>query len=314
MLRWRRLAGLVSLIGFLGIALTVGGPRPAVVAAAARDPAGWAEQVGTDTVAMTVAALACWLVWLCLTVGVLVTAATAVPGAAGSLARAVADRCVPASLRRLAALALGISLGVVVAGCARPTAAASPRGHPATASPSRAASPTGADVAGADAVPTAGRAGRTARAGRSRVAEQPRVDWPLGATGSGRAEEAPSVHQAVPQAPLDWPLGPVPGSAGSQPVPGAGVGPGASATGDRRRPARATGAAGRQDEEAAPANADVVVASGDCLWLIAARRLGASATDSRIAVEAQRWYAANRAVVGADPDLIHPGQTLVTPP
>jgi LysM domain len=54
----------------------------------------------------------------------------------------------------------------------------------------------------------------------------------------------------------------------------------------------------------------VVVAAGDTLWAIAARHSpGASARQI-----AQRWqeiYAANRAVIGDDPDLIEPGQHLV---
>jgi nucleoid-associated protein YgaU len=57
-----------------------------------------------------------------------------------------------------------------------------------------------------------------------------------------------------------------------------------------------------------------VVAAGDCLWLIAAHRLGPGASDSRIAAEAERWYAANSAVIGPDPDVIQPGQALVAPP
>jgi nucleoid-associated protein YgaU len=55
---------------------------------------------------------------------------------------------------------------------------------------------------------------------------------------------------------------------------------------------------------------DVVVRAGDCLWAVAARDLGPRATDQQIA---QRWheiYAANRAVIGPDPDLVRPGQVL----
>ncbi|MEO7233950.1 MAG: LysM domain-containing protein [Lapillicoccus sp.] len=69
--------------------------------------------------------------------------------------------------------------------------------------------------------------------------------------------------------------------------------------------------------ESAPAAADttrsVRVGHGDTLWAIAARHLGPSATASAIAREWPRWYAANRAVIGADPDLIVAGQVL-TPP
>ncbi len=57
----------------------------------------------------------------------------------------------------------------------------------------------------------------------------------------------------------------------------------------------------------------VVVRRGDTLWGIAARHLGPDATPAEIAAEWPRWYAANRAVVGPDPDLIRPGQRLVPP-
>lgn len=57
----------------------------------------------------------------------------------------------------------------------------------------------------------------------------------------------------------------------------------------------------------------VVVHRGDTLWSIAARRLGAGASDAEIAADWPRWYAANRHVIGPDPDLILPGQRLRVP-
>jgi hypothetical protein len=57
----------------------------------------------------------------------------------------------------------------------------------------------------------------------------------------------------------------------------------------------------------------VIVAPGDCLWTIAARAIGPSATDAEIAATWPRWYARNRGVVGADPDLLIPG-TVLRPP
>jgi nucleoid-associated protein YgaU len=53
----------------------------------------------------------------------------------------------------------------------------------------------------------------------------------------------------------------------------------------------------------------------DTLWGIAAARLpagsGSAATIDRYW---RQVYAANRAAVGADPDLIHPGTRLAVPP
>jgi resuscitation-promoting factor RpfA len=58
----------------------------------------------------------------------------------------------------------------------------------------------------------------------------------------------------------------------------------------------------------------VTVQPGDSLWAIAARQLGPGATAADVAASWPRWYAANRAVIGPDPDLILPGQRLVPPP
>lgn len=57
----------------------------------------------------------------------------------------------------------------------------------------------------------------------------------------------------------------------------------------------------------------IVVRPGDTLWAIAARTLPEGGDDADVARECARWYAANRAVIGDDPDLIHPLQHL-TPP
>jgi nucleoid-associated protein YgaU len=57
----------------------------------------------------------------------------------------------------------------------------------------------------------------------------------------------------------------------------------------------------------------VVVQPGDSLWVIAARALGPQASDRRVAQAWPRWWAANRAVLGATPELIHPGTHLVPP-
>jgi nucleoid-associated protein YgaU len=58
---------------------------------------------------------------------------------------------------------------------------------------------------------------------------------------------------------------------------------------------------------------EIVVRAGDSLWTLAARRLGPTASEAEIAAAWPRLYAANRAVIGTDPGLIHPGQRLVPP-
>ncbi len=62
-----------------------------------------------------------------------------------------------------------------------------------------------------------------------------------------------------------------------------------------------------------PARATVVVAPGDTLWAIAVRVLPAHSPDARIAARWQEIYAANRSLIGPDPDLIVPGQRLLLP-
>lgn len=108
------------------------------------------------------------------------------------------------------------------------------------------------------------------------------------------AVPTPITASAVP-APASVPVGPVWPSDG-----GAGRGP-------VDPPAWPT------NTTAVPVSRDVVVQPGDSLWVIAAHRLGAAATDSQIAAEWPRWYAANRATVGPDPSLIRPGELLRPP-
>jgi resuscitation-promoting factor RpfA len=61
------------------------------------------------------------------------------------------------------------------------------------------------------------------------------------------------------------------------------------------------------------ATASVVVGPGDSLWTIAARHLPAGHTAADVAGAWPRWYAANRAEIGADPGRIWPGQVLQVP-
>ncbi len=74
-------------------------------------------------------------------------------------------------------------------------------------------------------------------------------------------------------------------------------------------------AAARPPAEATPGAGatTVVVRPGDTLWGIARRELGGAAQLTEVAAEWPRWYAANRAVIGSDPDLLYPGQVLAPP-
>lgn len=58
---------------------------------------------------------------------------------------------------------------------------------------------------------------------------------------------------------------------------------------------------------------EIVVHRGDTLWSIAAAHLGPHADAQAIAAEWPRWYAANRHVIGDDPDQLSIGTRLQTP-
>lgn len=109
---------------------------PAAVAATLRHPIAAAAVGGPEALAVSVAVTASWLGLAWLALAVAVTAAAALPGRCGHLATDVAAAAVPATLRRLLALALGAA---IVTGTAGPAWA----GPTTTASPSPAAHPGG---------------------------------------------------------------------------------------------------------------------------------------------------------------------------
>ncbi|MBN1093781.1 hypothetical protein JKP75_15215 [Blastococcus sp. TML/M2B] len=108
------------------------------------------------------------------------------------------------------------------------------------------------------------------------------------------------------------------------PAPAAAAGP-APTVPDWPAPAPATGAevggpvAALPDWPVAPQLAGShVVVRGDCLWDIAAGRLGAelgrAPTGAEVAAATRAWWTANADVIGPDPDLLLPGQVLRPPP
>jgi nucleoid-associated protein YgaU len=56
-----------------------------------------------------------------------------------------------------------------------------------------------------------------------------------------------------------------------------------------------------------------VVQRGDSLWGIVARHLGPQASAAEVAEQWPRWYAANRRVIGPEPDRVLPGQIVRAP-
>jgi nucleoid-associated protein YgaU len=213
----RRLAVTALAMVAVGGILAALGPDLATLTGSFLRPQRVADLAGPVVVVTAWAAALAWLVWAWGLLGLVLTAATALPGILGGTARAALSALLPAAARRAAAVAVGLGVGV---GLGAPFASAAPLPAPATDS----------------------------------VATVP--DWPSD-------EPAPS------------------------PAP------------DRASPA------------------DHVVVRGDCLWDIAADRLatevGHRPTDAEIARSVPAWWRSNADVIGADPDLLLPGQVLRPP-
>ena len=71
---------------------------------------------------------------------------------------------------------------------------------------------------------------------------------------------------------------------------------------------------GPEQSLSAPTPHTVVVHPGDTLWAIAADSLPTGAAPAAVDRAWRSLYAANQAVIGPDPDLIHAGTELRLPP
>jgi len=93
--------------------------------------------------------------------------------------------------------------------------------------------------------------------------------------------------------------------AGGEPARGTSGEPGVGAVAGLSLPDRTTGA--RRPVRT------LTVQPGDSLWAIAERLLAPGASTAEVADLVSRLHDLNRAAIGADPDLIHPGHQLRTP-
>jgi nucleoid-associated protein YgaU len=140
-----------------------------------------------------------------------------------------------------------------------------------------------------------------------------------GAVAAHAASPAPSPSTTTP-VPTAAPTGPVvlippitavrPDPAPRGPPPAAVATPAAST----RAPVTAARPAPAPAPAPAAAGTTYIVQRGDCLWSIAAGVLGPRATASSIDAGWRAIYAANRAAIGDDPNLILIGRTLTLPP
>lgn len=218
------------------------------------------------------------LAWLGL--GVTLSALSAAPGAVGRLATVAAEHVAPAAVRRLTAAVVGAAIAT----------AATPAAHADSPFPAPPLTPTASQTAPApdpafgitvrapvvDAVPDPGTT-------TGPVATVPDPGFGAGirtapATTSAPGPSAPTPAVETRTPPALGPLGPAP-----------------------HTPSPSSGAR------------HVTVVRGDSLWAIAARQLGPQATRQQVAHEWPRWYAANRKVIGPDPNLIRVGQVLTAP-
>jgi resuscitation-promoting factor RpfA len=249
------------------------------------------------------------------------------PGASGQLARRGAGLLTPPVLRRaLDGLLGGVLLAQMVLApvAARAAPVAQPDRAPAAAASALAGGGRIASAsapAGADLQPSVAGRSRSGAGQSPGAAERP----PTTAghvPGMARALPATSTVPPPTWVPLPTWLGgsqepgasaPASTTAGSEPGPGAaeptspqapgGHGPEASAAG---------GGTGLID----PAETrSYVIQPGDTLWDVAEAHLSPSQrSPSRIDRYWRQVHAANRDVLGDDPDLIHPGVRVVLPP
>jgi len=244
-------------------------------------PHRWLDRVGADRAALTLALAALWCVAIWLAVGLGALAAAPLPGRAGGLARRVASRVLPAIVLRAVAGVAG--LGVLVA----PVAPAIAGAGTAPGAP-----PVAARLGTAPAWPT------------NIPGSGPHIGWPTSSSPPGPGAVPATPTPTWPSTP-NRPPTPSPPTAPNPPTPSR---PAPAA------PSRSAPATGQPVEPQTTAEHGVRVRPGDSLWLVAAHRLGADASDADIAAEWPRWYAANRAVIGDDPARIEPGQMLDAPP
>lgn len=241
----------------------------------------WVTQAGPDRAALALALTALWLVALWLAVALVCALAAAAPGGLGRTGQALVRRTMPHALR----VAVLGSVGLAVA--AAPGVAHAGSNGPGVHISSVTRDGDAFTAAAPPPVAT-----------RTRESVRP-VPTPLTASAhrlpTGNLRVAwPQSDCSGPAAPhVGWPNTPAPRP--SNPKPCTSV------------PAR------HSPTSAPPTGSSVTVAPGDSLWLIAAQRLGPHATQAQIAHAWPDWYAANRTVVGRDPDHIEPGEHLTAP-
>ncbi|HRW17789.1 MAG TPA: LysM domain-containing protein [Dermatophilaceae bacterium] len=301
------LAGLVTLVFWrLAQASWAAATGPAVV-----DPA----DVLLTACAVIGALLAAWL-----GLGTAAAALAELPGALGAVGRAVARRIAPRAVRRGVAFLLGTSL---LATFAPGTAAAAPAPARTLTAATRVVG-DGSDSAPDPAFRPTTEVASTTDSGYPTAPDQAPDAVPEPSPDPTPALTATPTPTATPTQTADPTpsAGPsrIPSVDASTPLPG--PRPESSLTPAFRPPAppppaRTPAPLGPLGPAPAAIDraevTDHVVRRGDTLWDIARRALGPGTTAGQIAAEWPRWYAANRDLIGPDPNHIEPGQRLIAP-
>ena len=286
-------SGLLAATATLRALLPSGGQGLAAVA-----PGGTAPMRVEDVLLVALGWLGAGLaLWLAL--GSALGMLSLLPGAIGRAAAAATDRVTPAVVRRTLTLVLGAAVGST----ALPAPAFSASARLVTAS---AEVPAGADVR---PQPSPGRTTVSAFSRRSDAAPErspvsalsvrpgPSPEPSAAVAAYGADQPGPAFRPTIPPPRVADQPGPA-----FRPTP-----PPRVADPSRSRLLAPT------PRPRACAHDLVTVRRGDTLWSITRRHLGREATDLEVAREWPRWYAANRAVVGDDPNAIRPGQLLRPP-
>lgn len=311
-------------------------------------PHAWLARVGPDGALSTLAGCALWLVGAWLGLGLLAAIAGCLPGLAGRLSAGVGQVLLPRVAIRLLAGSAGLGVLLApVAASARSLPAPAPGGHgpvaaaaagwaPATTGQRPAAAAATGDALPApswptDPVPSPSTADRGSvpapiwpTSGPGTARPSPGTPTPSQGTGAprtapthsdspGRAQPAPTRRGShAPTSPAGGPRSSAGSSPSTEPTDTTHPAPGRVATAPRSGHPTTHPPRGSQPTGSAPGET-VTVRPGDSLWLIAARRLGPQPSAAAIADAWPRWYAANKRLIGSDPDLIRPGQVLHAP-
>ncbi|MEO9138227.1 MAG: hypothetical protein ABI345_04095 [Jatrophihabitans sp.] len=281
-------------------------PDPTALAALVSAPRSWLAREGADAVCVRLTGAALWVIAVWVAIGLLAAAAAQLPGTVGHRARRVSQMVLPRVLQRVLVGSAG--LGVLLA-----PAVAQARSHWA---PAPIASPPPV-TAGVNPVP--GPAWPTNDADpTSTHTTTPRLATPRTATPRSTAAQLPIPGPSWPGT-LASPNTPAPVTSPTMATttPSGRDVERPSGVPSRAKPRTLSGDMSQsppQNPARAPSPAGHVrVHDGDALWLVAAHRLGPEPSEQAIAHYWPRIFAANRAVVGDDPNLIQPGQELRLP-